>query len=492
MTALGRVRDWMLGRGRPLPLGADRLALIALALVAFRFANWTWLSVRIPGEGADIANDALQYLSFLVFVVLVAVSCRATLPERIRRWRPGRVLVLAPLLLVVVGGLVSASIIGGLPTDTQQIDDANAMAVCGAQAISAGQNPYLLKEVNCLRHLGVSTTLATPLRKGPLANLDGYPTPAQIEAAVRYASDHGGTQRLFSGLAKPPLDLAVMLPVDHASSQLRALWTLLAAAVFAVLLGIAAGPLWAAALAAFIGTYYIPGSAINFASFGNAESIAYLLMALSVLWIKRPVISGICLGIAIGSNELALFFLPAYLLICLRLPGQSRRLLGLVLAVVIGVVPWVFRYPDAIPTIWRNLAAPTFPLGYGPSLLILQRIIKPPPPDLLLGLTAIAMALILIWGWLRPNWRISAGVLMLAGFWLSWRSLDEYIAQVPLLALAAILALLATSDLMVSGPASDRPELATSELGAGPTPDVPGPPSSRSVGGAEADYRAAD
>jgi hypothetical protein len=54
------------------------------------------------------------------------------------------------------------------------------------------------------------------------------------------------------------------------------------------------------------------------------------------------------------------------------------------------------------------------------------------------------MVLILLWGWRRPEWRIAAGVLLLSAFWLSWRSLDEYMAQVPLLALVAVLALLTT------------------------------------------------
>ncbi len=347
LTALGRVRDSLLDKKLSLPIAADRLVLLAVAMVALKFANWTWLSAWVPGRGGEIANDVLQVLAFLVFVIVVALSCGAVLPEGIRRWRLGRALVLAPVLLVVITVLVVTTVVGSMPTNSRQIDDANAMAVCGARAMEAGQNPYLIKEINCLHQLGVSVTLATPLRVGPLAHISTYPSPSQIQAAVQWSSLRGGTQTLFSGLAKPPLELAVMLPLAHDSSQLRALWTLLPAAIFAVLLGVAAGPLWAAALAAFLATYYIPGSALNFASFGNAESVAYLLMALSVLWLKRPVVSGICLGLAVASNELALFFLPAYLLICLSLPGRSRRLVGLGLTVLIGVVPWLFRYPDA-------------------------------------------------------------------------------------------------------------------------------------------------
>ncbi|HEY6537565.1 MAG TPA: hypothetical protein VI138_00820 [Candidatus Dormibacteraeota bacterium] len=446
MRALLGWRDLMLGRGRPGPPAADRLLLLAVALLALRFANWQWLSDRIPGRGAALVNDGIEFGSYLLFVALVALACRGRLPPRIRRWRPGRALLLAPAVFLILTAAVSLSVVRSLPAAQGRVDDANAMAVCGAQAISSGHDPYRVKEIACLERLGIPATLATPLRKGPLAGIDTYPTPAEIEMAALAASHHGGTQTLFSGLAKPPLDPAVMLPVAHSSPQDRALWTLLFAVAFAVLLALAAGSLWPAALAAFLATYYIPGSALAFASVGNAESVAYLLMAVAVLWIRRPVPSGVCLGLAIASNELALFFLPAYLLICLRLDGGLRRVIALVLTAALGIVPWVVVFPDAVPAIWHNLTSPTFALGYGPVLLVLQGVIRNPRPDLFLGATGICMVLILLWGWLRPVWRISAGVLLIAAFWLSWRSLDEYMAQVPLLALVAILALLRDRD----------------------------------------------
>jgi hypothetical protein len=440
---LGRWRGWALDHWHRPQIGADRLVLLFLALFALRFANWDWLSARIPGRPAFIANWIVQSLAFGIFVALVAISCRADLPGWVRRRHPGRLVAIAPAVLAVLLVLVSVSVARSLLSDRLLIDDANAMAVCGAQAISTGHDPYQVAELSCLRRLGLSPTLATPLRVASLAKVQGYPTPSQIEAAIRSANAHGGTNAIFSGLSKPPLDPAVMIPVARAPAVARALWTLVAVAIFLGVLAVAAGSLWPAALAVFLATFYIPGSALNFASFGNAESVAYLLMALSVLWIRRPILSGVCLGLAIGSNELALFFLPAYLLICYRLTGRGPRLLSAVLTLVIGVVPWLIRYPDAVSTIWHNLSAPTFPLGYGPIELVLAGILKPPPSDLMLGLTALAMLLILLWGWRRPEWRIAAGVLLLSAFWLSWRSLDEYMAQIPLLALAAILALLA-------------------------------------------------
>lgn len=443
MTALARWRRWALSGADHRPSTTDRLFLIALALGALKVANFQSIAPTIPGLGSVYASDAVEFICYLAFVVLIALSCRRTLPAWIRRWRPGRCLILAPVVLLLVGGSVLTLIGTSLPNDTSHIDDANAMAVCGAQAITAGRNPYHVDELSCLRQLGVSVTLATPLRVGSLKDIEGYPTPAQIDAVARAAGRDGDEARLFSGLAKPPLDAVVMVPVAHAPSQVRALWTLLAAAVFAVLLGIAAGPLWAAALAAFFATYFIPGSALNFASFGNGESVAYLLMALSVLWIRRPVVSAVCMGLALGSNELALFLLPGYLLISLSLAGRSRRAVALLGTLVVAVVPWLVAYPDALTTVWRNLSSPTFPLGYGPVLLVLQKLVRPISPNVFLGATAGTMALTLFWGWRRPVWRVSAGVLLIAAFWLSWRSLDEYMAQVPLLALAAIIGLLA-------------------------------------------------
>ena len=424
------------------PNAADRLVLVLLSLVGLRFANWLWLSARIPGRAAFVANVALQVLSFAVFVFLIAQSCRTTLPHWLRVHRPGRLLIVSPMVVVALFLLVSSSIVHSLASGDLLIDDANAMAVCGAQSIAAGHDPYRVSEINCLKHLGLSPALSTPLRVGPLAKVPIYPTPTQIRAAIATAGARGGTSSVFSGLAKPPLDPVTMVPVASASPVVRALWTLGAMLVLAIAVGVAAGSLWPAALTVVLGTYFIPGSALNFASFGNAESVAYVLMALSVLWIRRPLISGICLGLAMGSNELAIFLFPAYLLMSLEAPGQARRLLGLGLALLLGVGPWLVRYPDAIPTVWRYLTAPTFPLGYGPVELVLGGVVKAPPAVVFFAATALALLLILLWGWRWSLWRISASVLFFAAFWLSWRSLDEYMAQIPLLALAAILALL--------------------------------------------------
>jgi hypothetical protein len=442
LRILGRWRDWTREQWQRPGVGSHRLALLFLALIAFKFANWSWLSDRIPGHLAFLANWLIQAMAFAVFIALVAISCRVDLPAWVRRHRPGRLVALAPALLAVLLVLVSVSVARSLLSNRLLIDDANAMAVCGARAISNGHDPYQVAELRCLRSLDLSPTLATPLRVGSLAKVQGYPTPGQIDAAIRAADARGGTDSVFSGLGKPPLDPAVMIPVARAPAVARALWTLLAVAIFLGFLAVAAGSLWPAAVALFLATYYIPGSALNFASFGNAEAIAYLLMALSLLWIRRPILSGICLGLAIGSNELAFFFLPAYVLISYRLTGRGPRLISAALTLIIGVVPWLIRYPDALSAIWHNLSAPTFPLGYGPIELVLAGLLKPPPSDLMLGLTAVAMVLILLWGWRRPGWRIAAGVLVLSAFWLSWRSLDEYMAQIPLLALAAALALL--------------------------------------------------
>jgi hypothetical protein len=63
------------------PNTADRLVLVLLSLVGLRFANWLWLSARIPGKAGLVANVALQVLPCAVFVFLSAQSCRTTLPD---------------------------------------------------------------------------------------------------------------------------------------------------------------------------------------------------------------------------------------------------------------------------------------------------------------------------------------------------------------------------------------------------------------------------
>ena len=154
---------------------------------------------------------------------------------------------------------------------------------------------------------GPHRVLATPLRLDSLADVRIYPSQTQIDAAARAASRQGGAGSVFSGLAKPPLDPLVMVPVASQSSQVRALWTLLAAAVFAVLLGIAAGrfgpPPWPPFSRP---TTSLARPSTSLAS-ATLESVAYLLIALAVLWIRRPIVSAVCLALAVGSNELAFF-----------------------------------------------------------------------------------------------------------------------------------------------------------------------------------------
>ncbi len=434
-AALARMRpQW-----RPSGDLGDRLALLLAAMVAFKFSNWLWLSARVSGKPALLANLIIQYLAFAVFCFLVALALRRPLPRAVSRLRLHRVLWFSPavaaLVLVVVGIVIARPI----AQNRLLLDDANVMAVCGARAVLAGHDPYQVAEIPCLARFNLPATLATPFHQGPFARVKVYPTPAQI-LAVADAPGHGGTT-LFSPLGKPPLAALFMVPVAHAPAWQRAAWALLPILVLLLALALAAGPLWPAVTAMVLLTLYLNGSALNFAANGNGEAFAYTLMALSLVWIRRPWLSAVCLGLAIGSNQLAWFFLPGYVLVAVELGGWAKRAAGVGLTLLVAVVPWLLVYPDALARIYDSLRASTFPLGSGPIELVLGGFVAPPPRVLALVAAGLAIALIWLWGARFPVWRISAGVLVLAAFWISWRSLDEYLAQIPLLALAAAVVL---------------------------------------------------
>jgi hypothetical protein len=292
-------------------------------------------------------------------------------------------------------------------------------------------------EIPCLDSFHLSPTLATPLQVGPLASVKVYPTTAQILAAA-HSRGHGG-QVLFSPLSKPPLTPAVMVPVAHAPVWVRAAWTLLPVLLLLLVFAFAAGPLWPAATGIALLTFFLNGSALNFAANGNAESFAYCLMALAVLWVRRPWVSAVCLGLAVASNQLAWPFVLAYGLFCLDLGGWAKRAGGFVVALLVCLLPWLLVYPDAARTVLGTLTAPTFPLGSGLVELGLGHFIALTSRSVLLDASGLAIILIGLWGVWSRTWRVSAAVLVLASLWLSWRSLDEYLAQIPLLALAALL-----------------------------------------------------
>ena len=425
---------------RPSGERADRLVVLALAMVAFKASNSQFLSQHLPGRPAELANFILEYLAFLIFCALTALALRRPLAPWVVRCRPHRLLAMSPLFaalaLVVVLFTAVPPVVGG----RQLVDDANAMAVCGARAIAAGADPYRVPEITCLNSLGVSPTLATPLKVGPLKNVAVYPTPAQILAAAS-SPDQGGL-RLFSPLGKPPLTPLAMVPVAGLPLWARTVWTAIPVLALLLALIFAAGSLWPAAGGLLLLTLFLNGSLVNFAANGNGETFAYALMALSVLWIRRPVVSAVCLALAVGSNQLAWFFAPGYLLLAVEEGQVGRRLVAGAATLVVAVIPWLIRYPDALGTIVGNLRAHTFPLGSGPITLVLGGFVPAPSRTLLLALTAMAMVGIWTWGALAREYRVAASVLLLAGFWLSWRSLDEYLAQIPLLALVALFAVL--------------------------------------------------
>ena len=427
---------------------ADRIGLLVLAYGAFKFSNWMWLAVRVPGRPALLANLVIQYLAFGCFCLLVALALRRPLPGWLRRLRTHRLLWSSPLLGLLAMVVVGLSIGRAVADNHLLIDDANAMAVCGARAISSGGDPYRVDEIPCLLSLRLSPLLATPYRAGPLAAVKVYPSQAQILAAAD-SPDHGG-QRLFSPLGKPPLDPLAVVPVARDPAPTRAIWMLLPIGVLLVVLMVVAGPLWPAAGGLLLLSYFLNGSAVNFGANGNAEALAYVLLALSVVFIRRPWVSAICLGLALGSNELAWFFLPGYVLLCWEDRRWRERVLGVGATLLVAVVPLVIRYPDSLSAIYNSLRARTFPLGSGPSELVLARFWSGPPRIVWLVVTGLAIAAIWSWGVFSPRWRVGAAVLTLAAFWLSWRSLDEYLAQIPLLALVAVL--------VVFGPGRGRSE----------------------------------
>ena len=104
----------------------DRPVLVLLSLVGLRFANWLWLSARIPGQAGFVANVALQVLSCAVFVFLIAQSCRTTLPHWLRVHLLRRLLILSPVVVLALFLRVAPSSVRSLVSDDLLIDDADA------------------------------------------------------------------------------------------------------------------------------------------------------------------------------------------------------------------------------------------------------------------------------------------------------------------------------------------------------------------------------
>ncbi|HUY60787.1 MAG TPA: hypothetical protein VMW49_02820, partial [Candidatus Dormibacteraeota bacterium] len=258
----------------------------------------------------------LLFAGFWVMVLLCVAACRAPLWPAVSRASPGRLLRVAPVLLVVVAAGTAIQVAETVAGRAPITNDTTALIVCSAQDMLRGQNPYQTSELSCLQRLRLSRSLATPLPRGPLAHVHGYPTTAEIlAAAARAMRANRAASAILPHTEYPPLAPVWMLPVALAAARWRVVWTAGSLLIFLLIIGREAGRYWPAVVLATL-LQFGPGSVGSYAVTGGVEVYAYLLAGLALLWIRHPRLSAVCMVLAVGSNQLTWFIVPGYDTLC--------------------------------------------------------------------------------------------------------------------------------------------------------------------------------
>jgi len=470
------------------------LAAAALAYVvtprSFRtlavaaFALWT-PALRLFGPDptgglfpASLAITAVLALAFLVVVLIVrdadpgeqlrrvglgllAVACVASVVERhlvvaslrlapddlmamvvvvalpiiaITRVRPQTRDALATGLALAIFALVAIADISGKWYHV----DAVTVPHRAAELLLNGQDPYRdLDVAEALAHFGVPNTLSTHLENGSELHSLNYPALSFLSVTPFVALGLADIRVIYLG----ELVILVLICIR----RVRVPWRpLIAAAVVGntiiIRQNILAGvdPLWA------------------------------LLLSVGVLFIERPMLSAVAIGLAAADRQPAWFFVPFYLLIVWKRDGRRealRRGATAAAAFVIPNLPFVIADPGPY---WSGVSAPMLGAleAYGVGFVRFGMDgVLPLWPRGVYGLLSL-VAFVALFGLLARRWRDlpnAALVFPSVALWFAWRSLQNYFAFVGVFALIGDEFVLGGTD-----PAVDPSGVAPPALARGP------------------------
>jgi len=355
------------------------------------------------------------------------------------RLRLGRLLMVAPAVVVV--GLVTVG--AGLPALLRPAapikDDVTASIICASQDVLRGRDPYLTPELACLHRLGASPLLGTPLREGAFASQRTYPTPEQIRQLSASTATRGYHTPAFAIFGYPPMSFVWMLPAAWSNHSGWVALTLSAAVIWLLSVGFLAGDLWPPVVLLML-LQFGDGSVLGAATQGDGEFFPYALAILALILIDRPRWSASCLALAAASNPLAWPVALGYLGLTTRLPEARQRIAWLVGVFVVAVTPWLIIERNAIQGTIGLILQKNFPSGIG-----LVSLLGPAPPNALRYVLVGGMAVAFV-SWCgftmrHPRWLPTLPVIATAFLWISWRSDVNYLAQVFPLAVAMIVGL---------------------------------------------------
>jgi hypothetical protein len=433
-------------RGMP-----GRYALVAVG------SGLVMLGIPLSVPMGPAASTAGRELACLVAstaglaLLLVAGLRSRTVNVWCARWRWLRRVGLTSAVVLALGTLVVFAGAGDLVlrshVSRMYVTDIVSLTATDAEQALAGHNPYTGDAAFREALARYPYALATPLRGRTFGTSNDHPAPKGIAAIQqRYAADPDAVRDAFDPRtlhSYPALSFLLYVPLLWAgASNILLLHVFVYWALFAWLLWIApVGWRGWGALAALAGMSTVAASLIES---NEVICIALLLTA----WHLRHrgqlhLLTAVLVGLACAYKQYVWFFAPFFVLEYLQRDGWRQTLRWSLLALaafLVPNVPYIVASPYAwFDSLWLPMREPLFATGIGIISLSVGHLLPYAPPALyaLLEVTAVVAALLV---YARYQAQIGEAVLVLAlvPLYFAFRSLDDYFAFAPWLALYAV------------------------------------------------------
>lgn len=438
-------------------LGAEVRAgspcLACIGLITLTLALQT-IIISIPGHFRPAPDAFIAVLVCAATLGSLAATLFATLSLRqLLSLRYRQVLAVGAL-----GGLLVLAVIGtargldGISIRAQGApynNDGAVMDLYSAQQVLHGHNPYLKTNiVPALANIDAPCSTTTPLMRGQFSGAMAYPSDAAIQQVCLNVLRH----RSNPGLPIPPeFESKYNYPAGSFLFILPFVWAgfhdlrfLYALAV--LLMGVYLWMRMPRSLRLLVPLLLLADAPVVIATTGGQPDPIYGLLLLIgyAEWRKRSV-SPLFLGLAVGTKQLAWFFVPFYLVIVFRHFGWREAIRRSSIVILIFLLmngPFIVQGPPAyLASVGAPARDPMFPLGIGIIALFVSSVWP------MLPKVAFTVAEIAAWAAGTSAMALLRSLPPAAGIVLSglplffaWRSLTSYFYLIPLITLAVVLA----------------------------------------------------
>lgn len=425
-----------------------RIAAVALAGASLYYAGLVnSIVIRTPDPfGAVVVVMAVTAsLGMLVFSLIgtgTGEAATASARPRDVRLHRGAWLAVSAMSLVGLAWLAVAPRQHSADW-TPYHNDAIALNDCAARLLLAGRDPYTdLALFPCFDGLGIGGDRTTPLQRGLFAQVPVYPTDDELDAAWSLrAADPAGNVEFESRLSYPALSVVLIAPWVALGWDSNVLYLLCLLGAMGLVI-VRAPP----GLRPFVVTGLFAAACLEAFTVGGSADLLYAVPLVAAwIWRERGW-SGLLLGMAIATKQIAWFFAPFYVIAVFARQGPrvAARRMGEAAAVFAVVnLPFVLHDGGAwLAGVLAPVTAPSFPRGAGLIFLATNGLLPLWPAVVYTGLEASAGIVVLVLAWRTRHSSPELGmVLAVLPLYLARRSLFSYFFLAPLFAYAALVRL---------------------------------------------------